>query len=423
ISALARRGCRTFLEIGPAPVLLGMGRQIVADDDAAWLPSLRPGVSDWRQMLGSLAELYVRGAAIDWAGFDRDYTRRRVHLPTYPFQRERFWIAGVGQKARTPETEVSPDWFYRLEWQPAPALAEDGAAEPGGWLILADRSGVGEALGAALERRGQRCRLAYRDNCVRADIGAAESSNYEQSLAPWLEEFPNAVGLPLRGVVHLWSLDIAAGDDLSDSALDEAETLGCGAGLALIQALTGRHDADACRVWFVTRAAVPAAGAAPGLNLLQTTLWGLGKCIAVEHPRLWGGLIDLDGRPDADETARLAAELCGQRGESEVAVRGGERFVPRLAPCEPAPAGGFAIRGDGAYLITGGFGFVGLAIARWLVQQRGAAHVVLAGRGGPSPEARVRIAELEKMGAEILVVRADVAERRDLVGLLERAAA
>ncbi|MGH8570944.1 MAG: type I polyketide synthase, partial [Gammaproteobacteria bacterium] len=72
-------------------------------------------------------------------------------------------------------------------------------------------------------------------------------------------------------------------------------------------------------------------------------------------------------------------------------------------------------------LITGGLGFLGLAIARWLVR-RDAAHLVLAGRGEPSPEARACIAELEKMGAEILVVRADVAERRDLAGLLERTA-
>jgi acyl transferase domain-containing protein len=87
VSTLARRGYRAFLEIGPAPVLLGMGRQVLPDREAVWIPSLRPGRSDWRQMLGSLAQLYVWGANVDWAAFDRDYARRRVSLPTYPFQR------------------------------------------------------------------------------------------------------------------------------------------------------------------------------------------------------------------------------------------------------------------------------------------------------------------------------------------------
>ena len=70
-------------------------------------------------MLGSLARLYTRGVAVDWAGFDRDYSRRRVSLPTYPFQRQRFWVEGSN---REPEPEVSPDWFYRVEWQQAGEL-------------------------------------------------------------------------------------------------------------------------------------------------------------------------------------------------------------------------------------------------------------------------------------------------------------
>jgi acyl transferase domain-containing protein len=92
IDTLHQEGSDIFLEIGPQPILLGMGRQCLPEDVGVWVPSLRPGQADWSQMLQSLAELYVRGVKVDWSGFDRDYGRRRVVLPTYPFQRQRYWI-------------------------------------------------------------------------------------------------------------------------------------------------------------------------------------------------------------------------------------------------------------------------------------------------------------------------------------------
>ena len=81
-----------LLEIGPKPVLIGMARQCEPDGARAWLPSLRAGRSDGQQMAESLAGLYVCGAPVDWFGVHRGRPRRRVHLPTYPFQRQRYWM-------------------------------------------------------------------------------------------------------------------------------------------------------------------------------------------------------------------------------------------------------------------------------------------------------------------------------------------
>ncbi|NEP28838.1 acyltransferase domain-containing protein, partial [Moorena sp. SIO3I6] len=92
MKTLEEQGYETFLEIGPKPILLGMGRQCVTEDIGEWLPSLRPGVDEWQQMLSSLGQLYVKGIKIDWSGFDSDYSRQKVALPTYPFQRERYWV-------------------------------------------------------------------------------------------------------------------------------------------------------------------------------------------------------------------------------------------------------------------------------------------------------------------------------------------
>ena len=104
--ALGEQGCRVFLEIGPSPTLLSMGRRVLGDE-ASWLPSLRPGRDDWAQMLESLGQLYLAGAPADWAGLDRDYSRRKVWLPTYPFQRERCWVTAKPSQVQA-RAEVRP---------------------------------------------------------------------------------------------------------------------------------------------------------------------------------------------------------------------------------------------------------------------------------------------------------------------------
>ena len=97
IAAAREKGCTVFLEIGPKPTLLGLAQQCVEGQDMHWLPSLRPGCPDWKQMLQSLAGLYVHGTRIDWPGFERPYPRRRVALPATPFQRQRYWLESGGR--------------------------------------------------------------------------------------------------------------------------------------------------------------------------------------------------------------------------------------------------------------------------------------------------------------------------------------
>ena len=95
METLEQQGYEVLLEIGPKPTLLGMGRQCLPTEERLWLPSLRSGQEDWQVMLESLGQLYVRGVPVDWQGFDRDYARRHVVLPTYPFQRARYWVETV----------------------------------------------------------------------------------------------------------------------------------------------------------------------------------------------------------------------------------------------------------------------------------------------------------------------------------------
>ncbi|MEM9271363.1 MAG: SDR family NAD(P)-dependent oxidoreductase [Cyanobacteria bacterium P01_F01_bin.143] len=92
VKILNQEGYEIFLEIGSRPILLGMARQCLADKERVWLPSLRPEQDDWQQILDSLAQLYVQGFEIDWQKFNQDYSYQKVTLPTYPWQRERYWI-------------------------------------------------------------------------------------------------------------------------------------------------------------------------------------------------------------------------------------------------------------------------------------------------------------------------------------------
>jgi len=129
VQALRGLGCMTFVETGPGPVLSGMARRIVTDKDCRWLPALRPGRGDWEQLLGTVGELYAAGIDIDWAAVDRGRPRRKVALPTYPFERTRYWPEIKPRQSRTSgaePAEVFRDWLYEPDWQP---LVDDSVAD------------------------------------------------------------------------------------------------------------------------------------------------------------------------------------------------------------------------------------------------------------------------------------------------------
>src|SRR5690606_654095 len=97
IARAAALGCRVFVEVGPRPVLLGMGQLTASDVDALWLPSLRPDKGEWSQLLESVAAFWAAGRDLDWNALDPRSRRRKVPLPTYPFQRSRFWAVPPGR--------------------------------------------------------------------------------------------------------------------------------------------------------------------------------------------------------------------------------------------------------------------------------------------------------------------------------------
>ncbi len=144
VETLVAQGVTVFVEVGPKPVLSGLIRRILpAESPAVVVPSLGGASAtgtgeerEWRALCAALAELHVRNAEVTWAGFDRDYPRRRVALPTYPFERKRYWPAGpAGDDGKpTPVRRRAP---MRSEAgrasaadAPAPAVAPAAGAAP-----------------------------------------------------------------------------------------------------------------------------------------------------------------------------------------------------------------------------------------------------------------------------------------------------
>ena len=235
-----------------------------------------------------------------------------------------------------------------------------------------------------------------------------------------------------RGIVHLYSLDTEI-DETTASAVEAAQVRGCGSVVSLIQASATVRWREFPRLWLVTCGGQSVE--ARRVATLQAPLWGLGRTVAQEHSELWGGLVDLDPSASFDEsTAGLWEDMARPDGEDEIVYRGGQRYVARLTRTRLSPetVRPPLWRPDGSYLITGGFGDLGLVIARWMVN-RGARRLILLGRTSvpprskwPDAEPGSRIAdqiaavqELEAMGASVHLVALDVANETTLRSFLD----
>ncbi|MEM9271461.1 MAG: amino acid adenylation domain-containing protein [Cyanobacteria bacterium P01_F01_bin.143] len=428
-------GVEVLIEIGAKPILLGMGRYCLPEHQGLWLPSLRSDLDNWEQILNSLVQLYCQGVAIDWIGFDRDYTRYRTALPTYPFQRERYWVEAPDYRHR----EISPNngngqsngkqsllelenALYQIKWKPqtidsTKAIANTTAEN---WLILADNQGIGEQLAKKLQTQNQLCTLVF------------PAQEYQQIEANKFKIDPHnpqhfhqlVTAVPtINRVIHLWSLDVAE-PELTDD-LSKSSKLVCGSTLHLVQALL-EIDEEPRYLWLVTQG-TQAVSDYPVTGIAQSPLWGMGKAIALEHPELNCVRLDLDPQSSEDAVNILWAEIQASANansqdiEDQIAWRDNIRYVSRLKRYSTTKTNGksFKIKQDGTYLITGGLGDIGLRVTNWLLE-KGAKNLVLLGRSQPKPNVSAKLDEMKRLGVQLVVAQADISNFQQITSVFNQ---
>ncbi|SCL73304.1 type I polyketide synthase [Micromonospora peucetia] len=449
-------GHTTFVEISPHPVLT-MPVTAILDDAGVTgytLGSLRRGDDDATRLLTNLATAHTIGLPVDLttvlAGTDP------VALPTYAFDRDRFWptaTTGQGGAEETPSGVDSAFWAavegedlaalaeltaqdateslerlgaalpvlaswrrqqrqrstlddlsYRSVWQPYTGTPVSFL--PGAWWVVADERHPeeGEAAVNELARRGADVRLVLLPEDLTDRAALAEHLISATHTA-------DGGRPPADGVLSLLAL--------ADGAVDDTQPVPpfLARSLALIQAL---GDLDvAAPLWCVTRgAAGTTRGTTPG-RPEQSLLWGLGRVVALEHPERWGGLVDVPATLDDHGWDLLCAALAGLDCEDQLAVDGTTILVRRLVRAPGGEAATDEAGYPGTTLVTGGTGALGAEVARWLAA-RGAEHLMLVSRrGADAPGATELVRELTGAGTRVTVAACDVADRAALAKLFD----
>ncbi len=443
--AVLTEGPRLLLEVGPGEALVRIARQQMPKSfGAASLGAENRRTSDDLIFLDAAARLWQAGINLKWKELDPAAKGRRIPLPTYPFERERYWIEPAappdlpvnGHKqppAALPEdlygegkrADIS-SWFYAPTWQstPPPSLAPElkGKKNIECWLVLLDRSGLGEALAARLEQPGAAivtvsAAAEFAQSGSRFSIDTGNRGDYERL---WREIA--LLDVQPKGLINLWTMR-GNGAPAFDSLL-----------LLLQTARAHRQRFDQIEV---VADRLEQILDEPVEEVERAEVAGLMRVIPTEFAGTQCRIIDIDSAVDVNRAAgQIACEVQAPGGGSTVAYRGAVRWQKGWMPVplpDPSPV---PFRTGGVYLITGGIGGIGYTIARHLLREH-KARVVLTNRSAMLPREewrswlaehgekdgvsrRIRrVQELEQSGGEILLRAADVADREAMSAIIE----
>ncbi len=321
-------------------------------------------------------------------------------------------------------------WFYELEWRIQKRSTELSTSSNGdrkrkNWLIFGNSQNMGYQLATLLNSQG--------DDAVLVSLANeyTQVANKEIQLDPTnVEHLTKLLSTftTIDGIVQLTSVNEFNPKTSAD--LEQASKISCGATITLIQELI-KQCTNLPRLYLVTQGAKSVQGEPiPGIS--QSSLWGMGKAINLEHPQFHSSLIDLDPHSPDSNIQNLFEEISSSFGseqrEYEIAFRSGERYVARLVHSakeysisqeDSLESASFSLRSDRSYLIAGGLGDLGLLVANWLVKH-GARQLILVGRSQPSSSAMSKIQELESYNAEIIIVQADISHPLQMSDVLTK---
>jgi len=427
-----------LLEVGPGHTLTSLARQHPAySRDETVLASLRhprDQQSDMAFILNTLGQLWLAGVQINWDSFYAQERRRRIPLPTYPFERQRYWIEMQTPASAAPVKQgKNPDidaWFYAPSWQRADLIEQPTLTNTRRWLLFVDESGLGAQLADQLIRQKQTVvTVTVGEAFARLDERAyAINPQQADSYADLIAALAKADKLPDE-IVHLWSGPTAVSD------FDTAQIRGFYSLLYLAQALQQQNVTRPLSLCVITSGVQEVTGSET-LQPEKATI--LGPCLVIpqEYPHIACRSVDVE--PTARRNGlplKLLAELSAETEDTAVALRGRHRWVQTFTPLRP-PEQPAPLRPNGVYLITGGLGRIGLTLAQYLAETV-QARLVLADRNtlpdrgewprwtethpanDPTSRRIRQIEALEAAGAEVLLRQVNVADAAQMQALIE----
>ncbi|MDV3348390.1 SDR family NAD(P)-dependent oxidoreductase [Leptothoe sp. LEGE 181152] len=423
-----------LLEVGPGQTLTTLARQHGLKTPSI-IPSLghpRDPQPDLACLLSAVGQLWLANVAINWQGFYAHEQRRRIPLPTYPFERQRYWVeAQPLAAAPQPMLQKKPDvadWFYLPEWQRShlrPAVAH--TTSEAAWLLFVDDTARSQAIAQGLSVAHTAVTVYPGDSFSRLDrhtftINPHRPEDYRALLNGLGDHRPTEI-------LHGWSL--AAATDF-----DEIQTQGCQSLLYLTQALAQcgwHHDLRLT----VLAANILNVNGTESLSPAHATILGPCTVIPQEYRQITSRLVDwpVDGDSPKELKVLLAELVAGAAEEPTVAYRHGLRWVQRFVPMPLPEAEPALLRQRGVYFITGGLGNVGLTLAASLAPWQ--AKVALLSRRSLPDRAqwpaylenvptdpicdKIRqIQAMEAAGVEVLILAADVADAAQLEGAIAK---
>ena len=452
LDELLKDGSRVVIEVGPGDGLAGLIRRHASRPaKSRVLTSLRrdnQDADDYAFLLRTVAQGWVAGARIEWDAVHAGERRRRVQLPTYPFERQSYWVKpGARTPAAAPAVMVKrsnvKDWFYLPSWKRSLVPAVD-ASTPRHVLLFQDETSFGAALTRRLRTDGHRVTtVAAADRYARLDVEAytirASAADDYQAL---FDDLARGGGVPER-IVHAWSMGSAVTAP-GPAEFAPAQQRGFYSVMHLSRALA--RQTVAAQVFVVGNYLQDVDADDPVVPAKRTVL---GACTVLpqEQASLRCACVDLaldeqssDRLRDRMATA-LAAEVAAGVSDPVVAYRGSHRWVQTFEPAAlPARSDAGILRERGVYLITGGLGSIGLRVAGHLAREcrarlclvtRSAARVldqleaVKAGRvhADAASEPVRQVLAMESLGAEVAIVAADVADANAMKGTIDAAVA
>ncbi|MEV6153288.1 SDR family NAD(P)-dependent oxidoreductase [Nonomuraea sp. NPDC052129] len=427
LGTLLQQGELALLEIGPGQSLGAMARGHRDCPRERWplVVSTLPAAADPRPAGTVLAEglgrLWLAGVPVDWAGYRQDRPVRKVGLPSYPFQRERYWIDPPRHQAQPALTAMAPApaieeaaphvQLMVPRWIATDVPTATGSGAAGRWVVLADTGGVADAVVESLGSDGTEIVLVRPGGAFTEVTGGytidPESAADHAALARSLASEAPTVLLDLRLLDHAGS-----GGDGRQVVLPLSRMLDA----------WGSEGGDSTRIIVATRggqAVVDGEVPDPGHAAAAT----LPLVANQEYLNLDCRCVDVEVGADVAATARdLVAELRDPATDALVAYRDGRRHTRDYVPADRGEAQtGLGVRPGGTYLMTGGLGDVGLLVAEHLVRA-GAARLMLTSRSGvPATAGDPRhegVQRLRALGAEVLTPQADVTDADAMRALL-----